>query len=73
MNALLFFAILFCLLYSIIAHVNKSERMNRKNNLQEIPVKMRRKSRSVAVPQVRDDEAAGFLLLTDNLTGDDND
>jgi len=71
-NVLLFFAVLFGILYSIIAHVNNSERKNRASSLQEIPVKGRR-SRSVAVPQARDDEAAGFLLLTDNLIGDDND
>lgn len=72
MNALFFFAILFGILCSIIAHVNSSERKNRASNLQEIPVKGRR-SRSVAVAPKHEDEAAGFLLLTDNLIGDDND
>lgn len=73
MNALLFFAILFGIFYSIVTHVNNSERKNKMSSLQEIPVKMNRRSRSVAVAPKHEDEAAGFLLLTDNLIGNDND
>ncbi len=73
MKALLFFSILFSIIYSIIQHVSNIERRRRVEHIEEVPTRMMRANRSVAVPKNHDDEAAGLLLLTDNLTNNNDD